>query len=55
MNTSSIKKVVNGIKDMYRLQASGATRELVKLSSTVDFKNGQKGFLEKKLPKWEGR
>jgi 3-hydroxyacyl-CoA dehydrogenase len=53
--TASIKKVVNGIKDMYRLQASGATRELVKLSSTVDFKNGQKGFLEKKLPKWEGR
>ncbi len=53
--TQSIKKTVNSIRDTYKNQSLDASGELVKLASTTDFKEGQRAFLKKKLPKWEGK
>lgn len=53
--TQAIKKAVNSIRETYRTQSSSASEELVKLASTRDFKEGQKAFLKKTVPRWEGR
>ncbi len=55
LSSKSIKSVVNEIRGAFFNQSQIASNELVKLASTSDFKEGQKAFLSKKTPKWEGR
>lgn len=55
LSSRSVKASVNLNREVYRGQAKYASNELVILSSTFDFKEGQKAFLEKRRPRWEGK
>lgn len=55
LSSRSIKTAINGIRDTFKKQSDSASDELVQLASTADFKEGQKAFLSKRPPIWEGK
>ncbi len=55
LSSQSIKTVVNKIRKTLANESTFASTELVRLASTTDFKEGQRAFLSRKAPNWEGR
>lgn len=55
LSASSIKSTINIVRSDLKSHARYASESLVTLSGTRDFKEGQKAFLAKGKPEWEGR
>jgi 3-hydroxyacyl-CoA dehydrogenase len=55
LSTLSIKRAANSIRNIYLDKLQMASQELVVLSSTEDFKEGMKAFIEKRSPKYKGK
>lgn len=55
LSSESVKKIVNSARSMFGRQEEIGSGELVRLASTRDFEEGQRAFLGKRKPAWEGR
>lgn len=55
LSASSIKSTVNLVRSSFKSHGKFGSDELVTLASSMDFKEGQRAFLAKQLPRWEGR
>ncbi|QXJ29392.1 3-hydroxyacyl-CoA dehydrogenase / Enoyl CoA hydratase [Saccharolobus shibatae B12] len=55
LSAMSIKKTINSIRNTYLDKLQMASQELVLLSTTEDFKEGMKAFIERRQPKYKGK
>jgi 3-hydroxyacyl-CoA dehydrogenase len=55
LSTMSIKRTINSIRNTYLDRLQMASQELVLLSTTEDFKEGMKAFIERRQPKYKGK
>lgn len=55
LSTMSIKRAANSIRNIYLDKLQMASQELIVLSSTEDFKEGMRAFIEKRSPKYKGK
>lgn len=54
LSSLSIKSSLNFTKKLFHEHIKYGSDELVRLAGTNDFKEGQRAFIQKRTPKWEG-
>ena len=55
LSSMSIKRAINSIRNSYLDNLQIASQELTILSTTEDFKEGMKAFIERRQPRYKGK